>query len=346
MDLWYCESAGGGNRPTVPAVGLDYPPLPGITGMNMQVVEYSGATGFELCDQIGQARISGPSVTSATNFALAADHELAICVVMGDMATAAVPPGWNRRLADTTQRCWVADNLDTGQSSAGLPLAARWTGLTGATGAMRGVAVVATFVPKGVPATHRRLVQSSLHGLGHSPRRRRPSGLDLTALPGRPDPREYAGGLHERLDLPPEIQCGTIEQSPTPPADSGTSWPNQGPTTAPESISRAGCARSAPGGPTALTATFSNASQQLACLLLEFANLPSNLQVAECGATNLRRRRPPLRRGSPSAGDIALAYRTSIFVLPQGPGSTGWHQILSDTTGANALMVLIPRPAN
>ena len=38
--------------------------------------------------------------------------------------------------------------------------------------------------------------------------------------------------------------------------------------------------QSAVGGPTSLTATFSNASQQLACLLLEFANLPATFEGA------------------------------------------------------------------
>ncbi len=341
VDLWYCESAGGGNRPTVRAVGLDYPPLPGITGMNMQVVEYSGATGFELCDQIGQARISGPSVASATNFALAADHELAISVVMGDMATAAVPPGWNRRLADTTQRCWVADNLDTGTTSAGLPLAARWTGLTGATGAMRGVAVVATFVPKGVPATHRRLVQSSYTdsavlpaGAGHPAWTSQPFPVNPTR--GNSLVAFMNGSIYH-----PEIQCGTIEHVTD---SAGGQWhklAESGPDDRTGINISCWMCPYAPGGPTALTATFSNDSQQLACLLLEFANLPSNLQVAGVERRTDGGDVPPLSMSSPlAAGDIALAYRTSIFVLPQGPGSTEWHQILSDTTGANALMVL------
>ena len=50
---------------------------------------------------------------------------------------------------------------------------------------------------------------------------------------------------------------------------------------------------------------------------------------------------PHLVTGTPvSAGDIAFAFRTSIFVLAQGPGSPEWKQMMSDTTGANALMML------
>ena len=98
---------------------------------------------------------------------------------------------------------------------------------------------------------------------------------------------------------------------------------------------------SAVGGPTDLTVTFSNDSQQLACLLLEFANLPSRLKVQSLGQRTFGSDIPHLSTSAPvSAGDIAFAFRTSIYVLPQGPGSPGWKQIMSDTTGANALMML------
>ena len=70
VDLWYCESAGGGNKPTVTGRGLGYPVRPGILGMRMIVLEYSGASGFELCDQICQADITGTTATPKTNFNL------------------------------------------------------------------------------------------------------------------------------------------------------------------------------------------------------------------------------------------------------------------------------------
>jgi hypothetical protein len=102
---------------------------------------------------------------------------------------------------------------------------------------------------------------------------------------------------------------------------------------------------SAVGGPTELDVTFSNASQQLACLLLEFANLPEHLRVADLERRTFGSDVPHLTASSAaSAGDVAFAFRTSIFVLPQGPGSPGWKQILSDTTGANALMMLDTPP--
>jgi hypothetical protein len=98
---------------------------------------------------------------------------------------------------------------------------------------------------------------------------------------------------------------------------------------------------SAVGGPTTLMPTFSNASQQLACLLLEFANLPPGLKVKTMAQRTYGQDLPPLTTGTPaSPGDIAFAFRTDIYRYPQGPGSPAWTQIMSDTTGANALMML------
>jgi hypothetical protein len=102
---------------------------------------------------------------------------------------------------------------------------------------------------------------------------------------------------------------------------------------------------SAVGGPTTLTATFSNASQQLACLLLELANLPPDLKVQDVVRRTFGGDEPHLETGrAVSAGDVAFAFRTSIYVKPQGPGSPAWTQVLSDTTGANALMMLNTSP--
>jgi hypothetical protein len=102
---------------------------------------------------------------------------------------------------------------------------------------------------------------------------------------------------------------------------------------------------SAIGGPTALTVTFSNASQQLSCLLLEFANLPHHLRVQSLETRTFGGDVPHLSSETPvAAGDVAFAYRASVFVLGQGPGSPEWKQIMSDTTGANALMMLSTPP--
>jgi hypothetical protein len=338
LDLWYCESAGGGNRPTVTGTGLDYPVLPGISGMNIELLEYSGASGFELCDQICQEKIAAPSVTAKTNFNLTSDHELAISAVMGDMASATVPKGWTSRLVDKTQKCYIADNVDTGATSAGSPLSATWTGLSGATG---GVAVMATFVPKGVSAGSRRLVQSSYTdsailpaGMGHAAWKSQPYPVNPT--PGNTLVTFVNGSIFN-----PSIECGSVVAVTD---SAGGTWFKAGESGIDNrtgiNISCWIC-ESAVGGPTDLTVTFSNQSQQLACLLLEFANLPSRLEVQSIGHRTFGSDIPHLSTSAPvSAGDIAFAFRTSIYVLPQGPGAPDWKQIMSDTTGANALMML------
>ena len=124
VDIWYCESAGGGNRPLVTGVCLGYPVHPGTDGMRLTLFEYSGAHGFELCDQICQANITGTTATATTNFDLRADDELAVSAIVGDMTSATAPDGWTTRLADREQRCYVSDTLSTG-ASRGRPIECR-----------------------------------------------------------------------------------------------------------------------------------------------------------------------------------------------------------------------------
>jgi hypothetical protein len=200
---------------------------------------------------------------------------------------------------------------------------------------------MATFVPRGVPASHRRLVQSSYtdsailpNGQGHPDWTSQPFPVNPT--PGNTLVAFMNGSIYN-----PAIECGSIEQVTD---SAGAIWHQLGQSGPDDhtgiNISCWMCP-SAVGGPTALTATFSNASQQLACLLLEFANLPPDLEVVDLQRRTFGGDLPHLTSGTHiSEGDVALAFRTSIFVLPQGPGSAGWKQILSDTTGANALMML------
>ncbi len=342
VDIWYCESARGGRRPTVTAVGLGYPVLPGITGMRMALLEYTGASGYELCDQICQADVKHGQAEATTNFALRSDHELAVSAVVGDMSAATVPPGWHSRLADPTQHWYVADNLDTGPSSQGRTLTAEWTGLTGGTG---GAAVVATFVPKGVRSGSPRLVQSSYTdsailpaGSGHARWRSQPypvpprTGNTLIAF--------MNGSIYN-----PAIDCGSVDAVTD---TAGGVWEfigESGPDNHTGINISCWMCRSAVGGHTVLTPTFSNASQQLACLLLEFADLPPHLTVQTLARRTFGTDQPLLQTPEPvSAGDVAFAFRTSIYVFPEGPGAPEWQQIMSDTTGANCLMMLDTPP--
>ncbi len=342
VDVWYCESAVGGGRPTVSAVGLGYPVQPGITGMAMALLEYRGATGFELCDQICQADIRRGAVTATTNFALRSDHELAVSAVVGDMTAATVPAGWHRRVADSDQRWYVADNLDTGSSSRGRRLTAGWTGLSGGTA---GAAVVATFVPRGVTSGTPRLVQSS-----YTDSAILPAGAGHAAWPSQPFPVAPAAGntlmaFMNGSIYHPEIDCGSVVAVTD---STGGVWEfvaDSGPDNHTGINISCWMCPSAVGGPTALTVHFSNDSQQLACLLLEFADLPSPLTVQSLATRTFGTDRPPLRTPQPvSAGDIAFAFRTSIYVFPEGPGTPQWQQIMSDTTGANCLMMLDTPP--
>ena len=338
VDIWYCESAGGGNRPNVTGRCLDYPVDPGTDGMRMSLFEYSGAHGFELCDQIGQAEVRGTTVAATTNFGLAAPDELAISAIVGDMSSATVPAGWNLRLADTTQGCYVADTLGSDSSTAGTPFSGVWTGLSGG---RAGAAVVATFVPRGVSSRSRRLVQSCYTDSAILPAGKGHRKWTSQAYPVNPKPGNTLVAFMNGSIYHPSIDCGSVIAV----SDSaGGRWHRVGQSGPDDhtgiNISCWIC-ESAAGGPTSVTATFSNASQQLACLLLEFENLPRNLKVKSVSRRTFGGDLPHLTTATPlAAGDIAFAFRTDVFILPQGPGSPAWKQVISDTTGANALMML------
>ena len=300
----------------------------------------SGAHGFELCDQICQADIAGTTAIATTNFALDSNNELAISAIVGDMSSAIVPSGWHSRLADTTQRCYIADTLSSGGSSAGSPLSAVWTGLTGA---RAGAAVVATFVPRGVSSRGRHLVQSSYTDSAILPEGKGHARWTSQAYPVDPTPRNTLVAFMNGSIYHPNIECGSVIAVTD---SAGGRWykaAQSGPDDHTGINISCWICPSAVGGPTSLTATFSNASQQLACLLLEFANLPAGLKVNSVSRRTFGGDSPHLTAPA-SAGDIAFAYRTSIFVLPQGPGSPAWKQAMSDTTGANALMMLDTPP--
>ena len=338
LDIWYCEAAGGGKRPTVTGKCLEYPVRPGTDGMRMTVLEYSGARGFELCDQICQADITGTTATATTNFNLESNDELAISAIVGNMSSATVPSGWNSRLADAMQSNYIADTLSTGNSSAGLPLSAVWTGLTGG---RAGAAVVATFVPRGVSSRSRRLVQSSYTDSAILPAGKGHAKWRSQAYPVNPAPGNTLVAFMNGSIYHPRIECGSVTEVMD---SAGGHWFKVGESGVDDhtgiNISCWIC-QSAVGGPTTLTATFSNASQQLSCLLLEFANLPDHLKVRSVSRRSFGGDLPHLTTGTPlAAGDIAFAYRTDVYVLAQGPGSPAWKQMMSDTTGANALMML------
>jgi hypothetical protein len=341
VDIWYCESARGGNRPTVTGVGLGYPVHPGAYAMRMTLLEYSGVHGFQLCDQIGQSDITGPTVNATTAFALASDDELAVSVIVGDMKSATVPSGWDLRMADPAQRCYIADTLNTGPRS-GSPLVATWTGLAGASA---GAAITATFAPRGVASSERRLVQSSYTDSAILPAGRGDFRWRSQPFPVNPAPGNTLVAFMNGSIYHPKIDCGSIVAVHDTAGGRWRKLAQSGPDDHTGINISAWLCDAAVGGPTALTATFNNRSQQLACLLLEFANLPSGLRVSNVSSRTYGGDLPHLTTDAPvQQGDVALAFRTSIWVLPQGPGSAGWNQVMSDTTGANALVMLDSPP--
>jgi hypothetical protein len=335
VDIWYCEKAGGGNKPTVTATVLGSPNN-AISGMNMQILEYNGGVRAELIDQIGQANVTTTSVTVTTNGNLAANNDLAISVVTGNMSAATVPSGYTSRLADTTQGFWVADNVATGASS-GSPFSAAWTGLTGGS---TGSAIIVCFLQSGAQSstTGPTLLQMSYTDAAF------PSAASLTwtsqNYPVNPTPGNtlialVTGIVNGSVLFNPSNLLSCRAQSITDGA--GDTWLNVGESGFDKTSGvdwTMWLCRSALGGTTALTATFNQLATSAAFLLLEFKGLNADLVVDQTASLAGDNTSNAWTRttGAISAGDIAIAIMSSLPAAVNSV-SAGWTQILSDTSG-------------
>jgi hypothetical protein len=323
IDLWFCESAGGGNSPTVTATLLAFPTTP-ISGMNMVILDYDGNSGYELIDQIAQASIVGSSAIVTTDFALAGNHDLAISVVTGNMEAATVPAGWNSRLADTSQSCWVADNVDTGAASAGSQFSATWSGLTGCT---NGAAILACFKLAGATEGPTLLQMSYTDSYFPSP----PALSWVSqAYPVDPIPGDSLLAFITGISLP-----ASSRSTQTVTDTAGNAWRKVGESGVDDRTGvdwTAWLCHAANGGATALTATFDAPAANAAFLLLEFQGLPAlspdqTAKASDTGVWSVTTTKAVHSR------DLAVAILSSIYFRANSPGP-GWTQILSDTSGS------------
>jgi hypothetical protein len=334
VDVWYCESAGGGNKPTVTATILHSPQF-AITGMNMQVLEYSGNSGRELIDAIGQAWGQTTSLAVTTNGNLSASTDLILTVTTGNQSAATVPSGMTSRLADATQGFWVADIVG---GSPGSPQSLTWTALTGAT---LNAAVIVCFRLTGAQsATGPTLLQSSYTDAAY------PSAASLTWT-SQNYPVNPAVGNTLVAFVTGIVRGGTIgnaavgsmpcrAQSITDAA--GNTWVPLGESgqDLTSAVNWTGwLCRRAKGGTTALTATFNTVAESAAFLLLEFngINQPDIVdQTASVASGNTSVSWTASTPANVRAGSLALAILSSLPVTQNHP-STGWTQIMSDTAG-------------
>ena len=330
IDIWFCESAGA-NSPTVTATVLGSPNT-AINGMNMQVLEYSGNSNRELVDQIGQAFVSTTSVTVTTNFNLAASNDLAISVVTGNMSAATVPTSWASRLADTTQKFWVADNVSAGTS--GSTLSAAWTGLTGGSS---GSGILVCFEQVG--STGPTLLQMSYTDASF------PSAASLTwtSQPYPVDPTAentlvcFTTGIINGSVLGSSsnlLSCRAQSITDT----AGNTWFPCGESGVDNTSGvdwRVFVCNRAKGGATTLTATFNQLATSAAFLLLEFQGLAPPLVVDQTASVASRNASVSWTASTPAnvqAGSLGLAIMSSLPATLNHV-SSGWAQILSDTSG-------------
>jgi hypothetical protein len=143
VDVWYCDQAGGGNRPIVTAAVQGFPDDP-PKGLRVLVLEYGdGAGGFECVESTGYCEIDGRSGSISTRDTCS-PNDLLVTVIGNDSSAYTTPRGFVSRLTDTTIGFAVADKLDSG---AGATQTARWTGLTGNTA---GYGLIVAFKPGGI----------------------------------------------------------------------------------------------------------------------------------------------------------------------------------------------------
>ena len=342
VDMWVCESCvATATKPTVTALQVGYPNNT-MTGINIQIMEYSGCSGFALVDQIAQATITTTSVTPTTNYNLSANHELAISAVIGNMTAATIPSNggsWNSRLADTTQKCYIADLLDTGGSSAGSTLAANWTVLTADTA---GVGILATFIQTGVAVTSPHLVQYCFTDIALG-------GALTTTKVSQPYPVNpkagnllvaiIAGGVFTGLSAGsfPTFPVYTVTDT----AGNSWRWGGESGLDPTEGVDWGVWFCIAKGGATTLTATFPQPSEAAQFNLFEFAGYPFNPILDSYGGTEEGALRSVSTNAAILAGDFGIAMRG--YILGSGPvaPASGWQMVHSDTSGnGNAQCIL------
>jgi len=325
-DIWYCESAGGGNKPTVTGTLSGFP-VNTISEMNMLVLEYSGNSGHELVDQIGQASITTTSVSIETNYNLADAGDLLISVVTGNMTAATVPTSHTSRLADITQKYWVADLIGPTQGS---QATAAWTGLTAAT---KGVGIIVCFKAAGATSGPT-LLQSSYSNAAY------PVATPLTSWTSQAFPvNPTAGNL--LVALVSGIVSSPFGSVPalTCTGAAGDTWRKVGESgvdpTSGVNLALFVCSTTQGGSAYTITVTFPFPSAGFSCLLMEFAGYDYPVVVdsgAGIAANHVTQAWTITAQNSVLAGDLALAAVSSLPVVPNAPAS-GWTQVLSDTAG-------------
>lgn len=330
IDVWICEAPIVGSTPTVTATLDGFPPN-AISGMNLYLFEYAGATGFQLVDAFGVAKFTtGATTTPATNYATTAQHELMISVVTGaGLSAATKPAAWNSRIADTVQGAWIIDNLDSGTSLA--VESAAWTALTGQSS---GCAVILTLAPSGVAATAPRIVQV------HHEEPANYGGPKSISHTSQPFPVTPTTGS----TLIAAIQLASFGPTIIPGAGSlqsvidntGKSWTKiaeQG------NDLRAGgnwgifVCNNAPAGVSTVTFTGDIPTATYIVILVELAGCPPWLSLDAFGNFIYSDLGSNSTSSPVLAGDIAICATSVVIPRNWVPGS-GWVQLFSDCNGS------------
>jgi len=330
VNIWYCEKAGGGNKPTVTATMLAFPTGNSINGMNMLLLEYSGNSGRELMDTTGEAGITTTSVTLTTTANLAGTGDLLISAVTGNMSAATIPSSSNSRLADTTQHLWVADLIGP---SSGSQASAAWTGLTGGS---QGAGVIVCFRTTGTAGPT--LLQSSYTNAAY------PVASPLTSWTSQAYPVNPTAG-NTLMCLCSGIVSSPFQSTPAltcTGSNASDKWlriqDSGKDTTSGVNLCLWVCPTTLGGSSYTVTVTFPFQSAGFSCLLLEFNGLnlsPASVdQAAGIAGGSNNQAWSISTPANVQAGSTAICAMASLLSLANNP-SVGWTVCMSDSAGSN-----------
>lgn len=327
LDVWVCESAGGGNAPTVTATLNQWTDGP-VSAVTVAVLEYSGATGYELVDAIGQASITGTSQTVTSNYAVAQAHEVVLTAVAGNMTAAATPSGYTSRVADTTG-FFIADKLDSGGSLT--TQSAAWTGMTSATA---GAAIIVTFAPTGATSGPH-ILQMSAYGeappVSYTPPM---TSFVVPALPVNPTAGStllLVINAASYVGMPVEVS-GILSVTDT----AGNIWRKfiaTGPDRGAGGQFTLFVCDSCNGGFTQPTFTVDTPAQTQFSLLVEVGGLTTPLTMTGSASATRQSVGSLSTLASVPAGGMGI-FTIGSFATPQTVPGAGWTQVYSDIPGA------------
>lgn len=326
VDIWICENAVSSESPiTVTAALLDFPlldthsPYDESWTLQMVVLEYSGATGYQLVDAFGTATQAsgGSTFTCSSAYSTSQGKDLLIAAMVGDMTSATDhPEGWSSPLStQPSAGFYVGDLILTTDETE--VVSATWNGIED-TSAQAGVIVA--FRQTGVPASSAHILQSSYEEQYIIGNRK------TQVMPTDPSPGNTL--LMVLYNDHGYISPYTLSDS------SANVWEQV--DGASLDGSRLGwqlwICQSAVGGETQVTFTSLPTTAKIQSVLIELGGTPQVLEVDQYKSISFDDSSTQSTPNSVPAGSIGVTWAADLVQFLNTCGE-GWQDLFSDTAG-------------